>query len=80
MFHPSIGGRGEGRSEGEAGGQRGTKKARSKVVLEAIARVPVDMAPVIARYLGQLNGEAAEAVSMDEWRHQQALPLPRHGG
>ncbi|CAM9141631.1 unnamed protein product, partial [Laminaria digitata] len=55
-------GEGGGTEAGQrAQGQRGQGQARSCVILEAIAGVPADMAPVIARYLGELDGEAAAA-------------------
>ncbi|CAM9514714.1 unnamed protein product [Discosporangium mesarthrocarpum] len=54
VFHPS----GKGGSNGREA--HGTAMApRSSLVKEAVASVPADMAPVLAKFLGELNSEAA---------------------
>ncbi|CAM9414281.1 unnamed protein product, partial [Ectocarpus sp. 8 AP-2014] len=57
VFHPPTA-RGADETEG-AGPSQQRGGPRSAVLLDALAGVPANMAPVIARYLGELNAEAA---------------------
>ncbi|CAB1105332.1 unnamed protein product [Ectocarpus sp. CCAP 1310/34] len=57
IFHPPTV-RGADKTEGAGSSQQGGGP-RSAVLLDALADVPANMAPVIARYLGELNAEAA---------------------
>ncbi|CAM9797913.1 unnamed protein product, partial [Ectocarpus sp. 12 AP-2014] len=62
VFHPPTA-RGADETEGAGSSQQGGGP-RSAVLLDALADVPANMAPVIARYLGELN---AEAVASDDY-------------
>lgn len=70
VFHPPVGGAPSenARANGADPGiltpeEQGS--AKSRVLLEAIAAVPANMAMAIGRFLGELNAEAAAAVSGD---------------